>query len=593
MIKQYILAVFFTAANISFGFSDVIYFDPVPNAKFVSVQNSIIIGFSEMLSSKQPGAILNVTGSKSGKIDGTYIFTEDNKKILFIPGTDFIYEEVIHVKLNPGVKYKNGAVVSSFSFAFTVQSPKLPERNNSTGKTYNRDYPPPYNSYFDNSGDDLPIVNVNIVNNPSPGRLFFSNFPFGPLQNDPHLIILDNTGETYFAMNIPAPALDFKKQPNGNLTFFNTVFQKFYEMTAENLVIDSFQCGNGYSTDGHELIILENRNALLMSYDTQTVDMSQIVPGGHPNALVVGLIIQEIDDANNVVFQWRSWDHIPITDGLHENLLAENIDYIHGNAIEPDFDGHLLISSRHLDEITKINRNTGEMIWRLGGLQNQFTFINDPYNGFHYQHDIRRISNGNITLFDNGNFHSPRFSRAVEYTLDEVNKTATLVWEYRNSPDIFGGAMGNVQRLENGNTLICWGSANPNITEVTPDGAIALEMTLPQGLYTYRAFKFEWNGPQGIYQGYYTIPSAYRLKQNYPNPFNPQTTIEFDLPNASFVNLSVYDVLGRLVSTIVNRELPGKNYTYTLSSSDFSAGVYFYRLSANDFVETRKMIIVK
>jgi hypothetical protein len=593
MIKQYILALFFSAANISLGFSDIIYIDPIPNAKFVSVQNSIIIGFSEKLSPRQPGAILNVIGSISGKIEGTYIFTEDNKKILFIPGTNFIHDEVIHVKLNPGIKYKNGSAISSLSFSFTVQSPKPLERNNSPVKTYNGNYLPPFNSHFDNSGDDLPLVNVSISNNPAPGKLFFSNFPFGPIPNNPHLMISDNTGETYFAMNVHAPALDFKKQPNGNLTFFNSVFQKFYEMTPENFIVDSFYCGNGYSTDVHELILLENRNALLMSYDTQRVDMSQIVQGGHPNALVVGLIIQEIDDDNNVVFQWRSWDHIPITDGLHENLLAEHIDYIHGNAIERDFDGHLMISSRHLDEITKINRNTGEMIWRLGGLQNQFTFINDPYNGFHYQHDIRRLANGNITLFDNGNFHTPPFSRAVEYALDEVSKTATLVWEYRNSPDIYGFAMGNVQRLDNGNTLICWGSANPNITEVTPDGAVALEMSLQQGVYTYRAFKFDWHGPQGIYQGPYIIPLAYRLKQNYPNPFNPQTRIEFELPNASFVNLSVYDVLGRLVSTIVNQELPARNYSYTLSSSDFSTGVYFYRLSANDFVETRKMVVVK
>jgi methionine-rich copper-binding protein CopC len=218
MIKQYILALLFTAANVSIGFSDVTYSDPVPNARFVSVQNSIIIGFSERLSAKQSGAILNITGSKSGKIDGRYIFTEDNKKILFIPGTDFKYEEIIHVKLNPGVKYKNGAPVSSFSFTFTVQSQKPAERNNSTGNTYNGNYFPPFNPYFDNSGDDLPIVNISIINNPAPGRLFFSNFPFGPIPNSPHLMISDNTGETYFAVNIPAPALDFKKQFPKNST---------------------------------------------------------------------------------------------------------------------------------------------------------------------------------------------------------------------------------------------------------------------------------------------------------------------------------------------------------------------------------------
>ena len=73
------------------------------------------------------------------------------------------------------------------------------------------------------------------------------------------------------------------------------------------------------------------------------------------------------------------------------------------------------------------NRNTGAIIWRLGGKNNQFSFINDTI-GFSHQHAIRRLENGNISLFDNGNYHSPPFSRAIEYSLNENNKTATLVW---------------------------------------------------------------------------------------------------------------------------------------------------------------------
>jgi len=218
--------------------------------------------------------------------------------------------------------------------------------------------------------------------------------------------------------------------------------------------------------------------------------MSVVVPGGNPNATVIGLVIQELDENKNVVFQWRSWDHIAITDAVHEDLTAVTVDCVHGNAIELDNDGNLMISSRHLSEITKISRTTGNIIWRLGGIHNQFTFINDPL-GFSYQHHIRRIANGNITLFDNGNYHPTPFSRAVEYSLDEINKTATLVWQYRNFPDIYGFAMGSAQRLKNGNTLISWGSANPTMTEVTPSGEKVLEMSLPLNIYTYRTFKDE------------------------------------------------------------------------------------------------------
>ena len=220
--------------------------------------------------------------------------------------------------------------------------------------------------------------------------------------------------------------------------------------------------------------------------------MSKIVPNGNPYAVVTGIIVQELDQAKNVVFQWRSWDHFQITDNTHEDLTAATIDYVHSNAIELDGDGNILLSSRHLDEITKIDRSTGNTIWRMGGKNNQFTFVNDSI-GYSHQHAIRRLANGNFTLFDNGNFHTPPFSRAVEYQVDEVNKVATLVWQYRNNPDYVSVAMGYVQRLSNGNTLIGWGATNPSVTEVTSDGKKVYEMSLPDQVVSYRAFRYQWN----------------------------------------------------------------------------------------------------
>jgi len=214
------------------------------------------------------------------------------------------------------------------------------------------------------------------------------------------------------------------------------------------------------------------------------------VEGGNPNAVVVGLVIQELDQEKDVVFQWRSWDHFQITDCVR-SITGANVDYAHGNSIEPDTDGNLIFSSRHMDEITKVSRETGEIIWRLGGKNNQFTFVNDP-DQFSQQHSARRLANGHLLLYDNGNFHTPPRSRAVEYTLDEVHRVATLVWQYRNTPDTFGGAMGSVQRLPNGNTLIGWGATNPTATEVAPDGRKVAEMTFAPGTFSYRAFRFEW-----------------------------------------------------------------------------------------------------
>ncbi|MCK5405822.1 MAG: DUF11 domain-containing protein, partial [Candidatus Krumholzibacteria bacterium] len=106
----------------------------------------------------------------------------------------------------------------------------------------------------------------------------------------------------------------------------------------------------------------------------------------------------------------------------------------------------------------------------------------------------RRHENGTITIFDNGNHNDPRESRVVEYDIDEENKTATLIWQYRNDPLIIGLSLGSAQRLENGNTLIGWGSTNPNVTEVRSDGSKAFELTFAEGVVCYRAFRFDWEG---------------------------------------------------------------------------------------------------
>jgi hypothetical protein len=337
-----------------------------------------------------------------------------------------------------------------------------------------------------------------------------------------------------------------------------------------------------------------------MSYDIQIVDSIESKSPVQKYTMqpqtsnVVGVIVQELDYNDDVVFQWRSWDYFKITDATHENLNGALIDYCHANAIESDFDGNLMLSSRNMDEITKINRITGKTIWRLGGKNNEFEFINDTI-GFSHQHAVRRIKNGNITLYDNGNFHVPPFSRAIEYKLDEVNKTATLVWQYRNNPDIYAPATGYVQRLPNNNTLICWGLTNPTLTEVRYDGTKVLEMNLPQGVFSYRAYRYEWaDRPEDE-----ILPSKFSLLQNYPNPFNPSTAIKFKIPDlgdqSAQVNakLSVYDVSGKLVRVLVNENFPPGTYIVNFDGSSFSSGVYFYSLQAGNYSESRKMIMVK
>ena len=89
------------------------------------------------------------------------------------------------------------------------------------------------------------------------------------------------------------------------------------------------------------------------------------------------------------------------------------------------------------------------------------------------------------------------------------------------------------------------------------------------------------------------LPIKYELNQNYPNPFNPSTTIKYQIPELSFVIVKVYDVLGGEVATLVNEEKPIGNYEVEFDATGLSSGIYFYRLKAGDFVETKKMILMK
>lgn len=100
-------------------------------------------------------------------------------------------------------------------------------------------------------------------------------------------------------------------------------------------------------------------------------------------------------------------------------------------------------------------------------------------------------------------------------------------------------------------------------------------------------------GIVGVFTSAQAVPQHYGLHQNFPNPFNPKTVIGYQLSVNSKVGLRVYDMLGRIVATLVDEEKPAGTYTVTFDASRLSSGVYFYRLQANSFVETKKFILLR
>jgi len=89
------------------------------------------------------------------------------------------------------------------------------------------------------------------------------------------------------------------------------------------------------------------------------------------------------------------------------------------------------------------------------------------------------------------------------------------------------------------------------------------------------------------------VPEHFALDQNYPNPFNPSTTIRYELPHASRVSLKIYNTLGQEVATLVNETKAAGVYTVQFDAGNLASGVYFYRLQARNFVETKKLVVLR
>lgn len=783
----------------------------MPDSKLNSTGTNIIIKPGRAFDDVNLRKSLTVYGNKSGQRKGKIILAENNRTLIFEPYKSFAEGEVVTVELKNNLKTTVGEKVPGLRYSFETSQIDINKKIKSNWEKYFEFFNTGLNVYSkqafktlagssdntkkiytvqkDSLPEDFPEIIVNSINNPVPGYIFLTPFGYPHPVPSTYLIITDNYGTPIFYRRTGAErTLDFKKQANGVLTYYQN--GKYYVMNNSYNIIDSLTMQNGYTTDLHECLVLENGHSLMMCYDRQYIAMDTVVEGGDPNALVTGVVFQELDENKYVVFQWRSWDHYQITDATYDVVLTgPTVDYVHSNAIEKDYDGNYLLSNRHLDEITKIDSATGEIIWRLGGKyceNNQFTFTNDP-TGFSHQHDIRRLSNGNITLFDNGNLHDPPFSRAVEYSLDEINKTATLVWEYRNNPETYSVAMGSVKELDGKNFIVGWGLNNtpPAISEITPDGSVALSLSIPDTLVNYRSFKFPWktdlfvtnpdsllfgtatigdyivrplkiinnsdrkieingllnrdssfivvttlpitispygnsaikvvfkpdkpgdhfddlhlqwntmnervaqvvpmrgkgepvipveltsftasasdksvtlswataseNNNSGFEierkikegnwenigfvngQGTTTRPStytytddnvkagtySYRLKQvdfngsfsyselieatvnapikfslnqNYPNPFNPTTNISFAIPEEGWVSLKVYNILGCLVNTLLDKKMIAGSYNTNFNGENFPSGVYVFTLSVNDNFESKKMVLLK
>jgi hypothetical protein len=253
------------------------------------------------------------------------------------------------------------------------------------------------------------------------------------------------------------------------------------------------RAGNGYQGDLHEFLITPQGTALLTTYNPVPADLSAV--GGPKYGAVWDGIAQEVDiETGEVLFEWHSLEHVGIEESYIEPPSDPNYpyDYFHINSIDVDHDGNLLICARNTWSVYKVERKSGEVLWRLGGKNSDFEM--GPGTQSAFQHDARRQRDGIISIFDNGahpQVHEE--SRGILVELDEQKMGAKLVREYTFPEKLISTSQGSMQILPNSNVLIGWGS-QPFITEFSHDGQLLLDAHFPPDGESYRAFCFPWSG---------------------------------------------------------------------------------------------------
>ncbi len=342
------------------------YISPVPNAEMVSTSTTIAVRSPQVTGAALFDALsFTVNGTRSGRHVGEKVLAGDGRTVIFKPAIPFEAGEEVTVSLDSGqesVSYSFHVAMSvptDVSSAYAHQYENLQDREEYSPVNHGVDVI----ESFRTAPKDLPRYEVTKgIGTPGEGYVFFSPFNFVAVgSTTAYLLILDNNAEPVYYYRFPnlPNAMDFKLNPNGQLTYHHRAIAKFQALNNRYEEVATYGVGNGYRTDLHDIQFLANGHRLHLIYDRQIMDMSVIVPGGHPEAEVTACIVQEIDTEENVVFEWRGWDHIPIIDTAVD-VTRQIVNYMNCNSIEQDYDGNLLLSSRNLDEVTKINRQTGE-----------------------------------------------------------------------------------------------------------------------------------------------------------------------------------------------------------------------------------------
>ncbi|HMU25981.1 MAG TPA: arylsulfotransferase family protein [Solirubrobacterales bacterium] len=482
---------------------------PSPNVRVAS--DTTTISFRG-IKPKALGRII-VRGSRSGGHKGRLRVHSDGRGVSFIPRKKFDPKEKVTVISKRNTFFGTGKRSKHrYSFVTGLLQPKGWRDEPQVPPQGER--PPEWTTY-----KSFPLLVPKITINTSKPGVANGDIFMAPRTNGP--MIVDNDGGLVYYR--PGQRVtDFRTQTfRGKpvLTWWRRaqvgkhVESNYAIAGTDYKVIKRFEAGNGYTSDPHEFTMASDTTAYVNSFRNVIMDLSKY--GGLKRTPVMDNVAQEVDLlTGQVIWEWHSLGNIRVPETYKDipSKITRPFDYFHLNSISRDSDGNMLISARHTCALYKINRETGKVMWRMGGKDSDFKLA----SGFRfcYQHDFRPHPNGTYSIFENGAADGElkpkaRMSKAYIFRINQKKKTTALVKTYIHPGNLLSPSQGNTQLLPNGNVFTGWGSLE-YCTEFAPDGEVLWDMRYSAAAVTYRCYRSPWTGTP--------VPGAIGVKSETDGP---------------------------------------------------------------------------
>jgi hypothetical protein len=439
---------------------------------------------------------LSVQGQRSGRHGGRIDDYSQGDGASFVPDIPFDAGErvVVHAAIGPAHARKRT------TFDFRVDTPystaAVPAFPNPTAA------PADYQSFDTMPGVQAPIMSVTTpdrdrgagdiltTNGPGPGR-------YGPLIYTPNgrLVWFEQLSGGQSAENLSVQSYKGRR----DLTFWQGKVLSLGFGVGEDVVMSShYQTvaripgGNGLHADLHDFQIVPKEVAYITAYNPIRCDLSPVQ--GSRDGSLVDTAVQEIDMKTGLVrWEWHGLDHVGVAES--ETAPPTNSmpwDWFHLNSLDPQPDGNIFISARSTWAGYQLERGTGKILWRLGGLKSSFKM--GPGTKTAWQHDGRILPSGEVSFFDNGsNPPIHKQSQAVRIALDFKTHEAHLRSVYTHSGPLLSVSQGNMQTLPSGRTVVGYGAV-PEISEFANTGTLLFDAHLPYAFSSYRAIRSPWSG---------------------------------------------------------------------------------------------------